>query len=455
MFASSSLKIVSHNELEYHNILLSRRLATQWKIRKGDTITIFFGLTSVLVNITSIDEKENILFASPSLLSYLTLSNVQQIRYRYLSSEQQLFLGPIIAIVTDIQSIEPLSFGSISDFCEEVAVLSEQSSCFFYVTSLSLWDKEHIVGYYFQEGQWRKEKMPFPSIVYNRIHSRKAEQSNTFQNWLDVLQDYGTPHFNDRFLNKWEVYETLLTFPHLKPFLPTSYLFTDCKVLEQVLSEFPCIFVKPIYGSKGKHIFKIMMSQEKFLVDYTTFQRDISKEYATLPELFAMLKQHIGRRPYIVQQGLSLYTYFDRSVDFRILCQKKDHYTWNVTSVVARVSSRDEFVSNVDRGGEMYKMDEILQWGFETNEIKHVKKLIIELSLETAKCLSQAYNGLYAEFGLDIAIDQLGNPWLLEVNIKPSKNKLPATSSARPSARALLLYCTIAAKQPIRRMESC
>ncbi|WP_416828645.1 YheC/YheD family protein [Ectobacillus polymachus] len=451
---TSLLKIQSDHTLEHHNIRLTLSLAEKWKAKKGDTFTIFFGLMSVIVNITSIGDKENAISASPSLLSYLKLSNVQQIRYHYVSSQKKLFLGPIIAIITEIQQQKPVTFGSISDFCEEVTLLSEKSSCFFYVTSLSLWDKETIYGYSLQDSEWRKEEMPFPSIVYNRIHSRAIEQSNLFQEWVELLQEYEIPHFNDRFLNKWEVYQKLLSYPHMKPFLPTSYLFTSRSVLEQSLREFPCVFVKPIYGSQGKHIFKIKSEPHKLLVDYTTFQREISKEYSSLPELFATLKENIGKRPYIVQQGLPLYTYDERPVDFRMLCQKSNGYTWNVTSAVARVSSGD-FVSNIAMGGSILKIDEVLLSGFEASEVKHMKKLLIELSIETAKCLSQAYEGVYAEFGMDVALDQQGNPWLLEVNVKPSKNMVSSTSIPRPSARALLHYCIACAKQPLRRNDSC
>ncbi|WP_051317243.1 YheC/YheD family protein [Ectobacillus panaciterrae] len=448
MFSTTTVRILCTASIQENEIRLSKRLASQWKIKKDDSFTVFFGLTSVHVNITSIDEKENHLICHHTLLSRLKLPGEQLLRCSYLPSHQELILGPVIAVLTEIPDQTPF-LGNISSFCEELAVLSEQSGCFLYVTSLSLWREEYISGYRYDKGAWIKDEMPFPSIVHNRIHSRKTEQGLIFRSWVQTLKQYGISHFNDRFLHKWEVYETLAQFPYLQPYIPRTFLFTKYDALEQALQEFNCVFLKPIYGSQGRNIFKVTKADQTFMLDYTTFQGDIHRTYASVKELFSTLKQYTAHRPYIVQQGLDLYTYMERPVDFRMLCHKTDN-SWKVTSSVARVSSPHEFVSNVAMGGEMYKLEEVLYSGFEVKQVKHMKKLLVELAVETAKCISQSHDGLYGEFGMDLALDREGNPWLLEVNVKPSKN-MPSSSSIRPSVRSILQYCCSAAQQPLRR----
>jgi glutathione synthase/RimK-type ligase-like ATP-grasp enzyme len=450
MFSTTTVKILCDSSIRENEIYISRRLASQWKIKKGEGFTIFFGLTSVHVNITSIDEKENQIICHFALLSRLKIPCEQTLRCSYLPAHQKLILGPVIAVLTEIREQPPISLGAISGFCEELALHSEQSGCFLYVTSLSLWKSETVWGYRYANGGWIKEEMPFPSIVHNRIHSRKTEQSPVFRAWLHTLQQHGIPHFNDRFLNKWEVYETLKQFPYLQPYIPCTFLFTNKAVLEQALNEFGCVFLKPVYGSQGRNIFKITKDEKAFTLDYTTFQGDIRRTYHSMKDLFSILKEYIERRPYIVQQGLDLYTYAEKPVDFRLLCHKTESNIWKVTSSVARVSSPHEFVSNIAMGGEIYKLEEVLLSRFEARQVRHIKKLLVELAIETAKCISQSNDGLYGEFGMDLALDQDGNSWLLEVNVKPSKN-MPSSSSVRPSVRAILQYCCFAAQQPLRR----
>ncbi|GAA3330118.1 hypothetical protein GCM10020331_081370 [Ectobacillus funiculus] len=67
---------------------------------------------------------------------------------------------------------------------------------------------------------------------------------------------------------------------------------------------------------------------------------------------------------------------------FRILCHKTEQNQWKLTSAVARVSSPNEFVSNIAMGGEIYKFDEVLQFAFSQKQVRHLKKLLSELALE-------------------------------------------------------------------------
>ena len=64
-----------------------------------------------------------------------------------------------------------------------------------------------------------------------------------------------------------------------------------------------------------------------------------------------------------------------------------------------------------------------------------------ELAVEIASLISRNSEGLTGELGIDIGIDTEGNPWLIEVNSKPSKNFEEQEIKIRPSAKAIILYC--------------
>ncbi|MBO9128748.1 YheC/YheD family protein [Bacillus sp. 165] len=452
MFSTTTIKLLPNEKIKkIADIQVSRRLLSYWKVKTNEEITLFFGLTSVPVNITSIDEKEFVIHCSEALFSHLLLPiKNHSLHCDYLPSENKLILGPIVALLTEIkEQAYPVSFGTLSSFCEEIAHLAQNSGCFFYVTSLPLWNEKQIQGYYYENEKWHKATMPFPHVVHNRIHSRKTEQGIMFQRLQDILSKQGTPYFNTRFLNKWEVYESLQAAPHLQPYVPPTELFRNMKILEESLDLYTVVFVKPVFGSQGRHIFKIQKHTTQYILEYTSFQDEIQTCYDSSTKLFQSIKQQIKQKPYIVQKGLDLYTFKERPLDFRILCHMNSYNKWKVTSAVARVSSKEQFVSNVALGGEIHKIDDVLRYTFDAKTTQHIKKLLAELALETAKCISLTYEGLFGELGIDMAIDKEGNPWIIEVNSKPSKELLPAASmnSIRPSVKSVLYYCIHIAQQ--------
>jgi glutathione synthase/RimK-type ligase-like ATP-grasp enzyme len=348
-----------------------------------------------------------------------------------------------IAVITEIsETNETVHFGSIHDFCSELAEYAKQKGILFYVTSLSIYTENEPLGYVWENGTWIKAPVPLADCIYNRIHSRKTEHSLKFQQFIHHLQNNDIPIFNKQFLNKWEVYCALANYDYLLPYLPETQLFTSKQTLEEFLTKYKTIFIKPIHGSQGKKIFRIQQAEEYYLLDYSTFSAEKEQLYPSVSALFLALKERI-KHPVIIQKGLQLQTYENRPLDFRLLCHRINESKWQVTSSVTRVASEGNFVSNAAQGGEILQLNDILNklYGPKTSRLQ--KKFLKELAIEIATALSGAIDGLYGEFGVDLALDRDGKPWVIEVNTKPSKNfDTPfSTKQIRPSVKAIIDYC--------------
>jgi glutathione synthase/RimK-type ligase-like ATP-grasp enzyme len=342
---------------------------------------------------------------------------------------------PVFAIVTECNDINTCP---IIDFCTEIASLAKNSNCLFYVTTIPLLLENTPIGYLFRENGWNKEFVPLPTVVHNRIHSRKLEYSKSFQTFTNFLKEHNIPFFNDHFLHKWEIHKKLMSFIYIYPYLPKTILIQRMADLEEMLQDFETIFLKPIYGSQGRNIFRIYNNRDIFTISNTSFEE---KQYNSLPALYGDIQEHIAKTPFVIQQGLELLTFDDRPLDFRILLHKKLTEKWSITSMVARISAKGTFVSNIAKGGELKKIQEVLDVSFNYKEGAQVKKFIKELAIEVAKCIDSSFEGLYAEFGIDIGLDTDGNPWIIEVNTKPSKNLHGAqTTAIRPSSKAIFTY---------------
>jgi glutathione synthase/RimK-type ligase-like ATP-grasp enzyme len=132
-------------------------------------------------------------------------------------------------------------------------------------------------------------------------------------------------------------------------------------------------------------------------------------------------------------------------MDFRVLCHKNLNNHWQVTSIVARVAAEDEFVSNIARGGRMLRPLNVLQTCLGYKKSIEVLALMKELALKTASTIGNSSTGITGELGIDIGLDQDGKLWIIEVNSKPSKNFEDGLGKIRPSAKALIQFCTILA----------
>jgi len=440
---------VSDEQDSFLQIKMSDIIIKKFGLQKEQTIELYCNRNSLMVNIVSINESEPVIQCPTFILKELQLPPENFSITLFKKANDKLEMGPVIGLLTEAtEKNNQVSFGSIGEFCEEISLYASEIGVLFYVFTLNTFYDQK--GYIFIDGIWKKSSVPYPHVVHNRIHSRKREQHSSFIDFTNELQMNNIPYFNDHFLNKWEVHEMLYDNEHLHSYLPDTMLLTNKDVLFEMLEKYQCVFVKPVHGSQGRNIFRIQKTDEDtYFLDYTTFSGDIETVHQSFPSLFQSLFSRLKQHTFIVQQCIPLLSYKEKPLDFRVLCQKQASEKWQLTSIVARVSSKDEFVSNLARGGEIQKVHSVLLENFEMKEIPHIKRLIRDLALEVAEIIDGTADGLFAELGIDLALDETGKPTIIEVNTKPSKNQEQdkLSNKIRPSAKALLQHCVFLSNQ--------
>jgi glutathione synthase/RimK-type ligase-like ATP-grasp enzyme len=364
--------------------------------------------------------------------------------------------GPVIALLTDFQP-KPSAlphFGSIHRFCEELQQRVSEVGGFFYVLNHQDLTHHEANGYYFENEKWIYSKLPLPDVIYNRIHSRKLEYAPSFKRFRETLEKERILFFNDRFLSKWEVYQHLMLEKQVHPFLPETQILSQESLFE-LINKYETVFIKPIHGSQGKNIIKLKKDHDSFSCKSSQdrfFDLPIKKFENS--GLFFQLKPLLQNKIYIVQQGIPLAEYQDRTMDFRVLVHKNQEYKWDITSLVARISAEQQFVSNLAKGGEMMKPNIALQGYFTKKEmINDIITAIKELAIMAANCISKQIEGITGELGIDIGIDHIGKPWIIEINSKPSKSFGDTLTKIRPSAKAIIEFCRKLAFDKVTEME--
>lgn len=427
-------------------VQMSSQLFTLFRLKKNHDLKIKLGQKTITTKVQTLEMDSNRIVIPENIIKEFSLP-VQTYKFQaiYRPDFHILELGPVIGLLTDFSSniLEEPYFRSIHAFCEELHHGISETGGFFYVFSFEQFLNR---GYYLSNGKWCPFEHPLPDVIYNRIHSRKLEQSQKFKLFRQKLETLMIPLFNERFLSKWEVYNQIFQEKHLFPYLPKTMIFSK-EHLYELAQENGTVFIKPVHGSQGRNIIKLKKEEDGWYSIQTSIAAlyESTKNKYFLDEIYQQLHPISHNRYFIIQQGIELVTYESCAMDFRVLCHKNLNNHWQVTSIVARVAAEDEFVSNIARGGRMLRPLNVLQTCLGYKRSIEVLALMKELALKTASTIGNSSTGITGELGIDIGLDQDGKLWIIEVNSKPSKNFEDGLGKIRPSAKALIQFCTILA----------
>lgn len=430
----------------------SSSLLHYWGIRTSEPIHLCIGTKEIEVTCIEKEIDKDRMMVSEQLLEELPLPVKE---YRFLSyfdkSRKKLLVGPIVALMTELRELEDgkPDFRSVHTFCEELHDTSQIGGGLLYICPLKDFSADRVKGWYYREDGWEKGNFIPPNVIYNRIHSRKLEASSFFDHFKKQTSLAQIPYFNEQFLSKWDVHQLLHGEKQLQPFLPHTEKFTK-EGLITFFTKDKKVFIKPINGSQGRFIYKVSHSAGIVVVETSTSGK---MNDFLIDDFLAWFTNKHRPSAFIIQEAIPLIQHQNKQLDFRVLCHKNYQDRWKVTSLVARASAPDQFVSNLARGGELLKPVQALSGQFEQERIPTLIQQMKELALDAAHTISGSQLGLVGELGIDMCIDIDGKPWIIEANSKPSKNIEEQQEKIRPSAKAIFEYATALAFGQLRRQE--
>lgn len=448
----SQLKIPVHTVhsgiLQENAIMLGEKFMKRLKIPANGTLQLAFGSFRQEVTIVPVSKSDR-LRVSEGLAMRIGWKSRLTLGVSYSSGSRTLRLGPLIGVLVSRAHPDNLDrlFGSITMFCRELTnACQAQGAYVYFFTPEALESRSSsIQGWVYDEG-WRKRSMPIPDVINNRVTTRKVENKPSVQHFLaDVKSRYGTHFFNEKFLDKTEVFEALSQDPSLHRYLPESHALNGFAILKKMCGQYQSVFLKPVRGSLGKGILRISKDEGGgYRLLSTTSLGTRKQNYPSLAKLYQSISPKMKTTRYQIQQGLPLMELSRRPVDFRALVQKNGSGKWGVTSIVARTAGSNHFVSNLARGGSLSTVREAISKSNLPPGMKESSQLQLpRAALAIARGVETYIPAHFGELGIDLALDQAGRIWLLEVNSKPSKNdNTPLNDQKiRPSVKQMILYC--------------
>lgn len=440
--AETPVMLVYHPAQPKDSLGLTSFLFKTLGLSLHEPVTLVWPGQSVVLNPYLTQSQGNVIHLPSPLAEKLHLPDKCTISVSVNPSSQTLKLKPILAIlVSDLT--HPPPFGELNDFLREVIRYAQKRAVVAYVVTLPELApcKGPLWGWTYEENDWVKRRFPLPHVIYNRISSRKIERSSLYATLKKNLAKEQIILFNQTFLNKWDTYVTLASQDELKKYLPHTVHFDGRASLKEMLKKYPVLYLKPVHGSLGRGIYKLMRAPSGFQVIYNTLAGEMVRYFFSLKSLVVFLSKRI-KRPYILQEGINLLNVEGGPVDFRVLMQKNGNGQWQVTSLVARIGGQNQIVSNISRGGKMARVLPTLK----CCGVAHPKELrskLASLAKQAAQTIDQGKGGLFGELGVDLAVSTQEQIYILEVNAKPSKTTeaLPTQGKkVRPSVRHLVDY---------------
>jgi hypothetical protein len=429
------------------SILISESVIRRWKIPTDQLISLRLGSSRHQVRVSPFTAKSEVRI--PASLTY-KLGIPQRgisLRLSYKPAARTIRLGPLIGVmIPRITGTPGRRFGMITSFCKELTDACRMEGAFVYFfTPDNIRSNEHAIEGWTLVGQEYKASFPVPDVIYNRLPSRKLDSEPGLQQFIKKIKaEFGTRIFNEKYLDKTEVFDALRSHHGSAGYLPESHSFKNSTQLRTMCTRYRSVFLKPITGSLGKGIIRITKSASGFQVALSSMNGVNKVNYSSLNALISGLSGKLKTGKYQIQQGVDLIAVGGRPVDFRALVHKNITGKWAVSSIVARTAGDNRFVSNVAQGGTIGTVRQTVAKSNLLTNKAGVARRLEQAAIQVAQGIDARIPYHFGELGIDLAVDRgSGRVRLIEVNSKPAKNDDTLLNEARhirPSVKLLVQY---------------
>lgn len=422
-------------------LALNRKSLKNWNLFNHQEVPITFGHRRTTAVIRTHKGSEEEIWVSRDLAEKLLIPYPDRLHVK--TYPDHISLGPIVGIVT-ANAIQKEGFPITENWKKYISnLLKHQHSrlrggCYFVFDIEGVnWDQLTVEGVFYRpdhNGSWERKVVPFPDVVYNKILSRNKENSPESQRFLNLLYEKTNAQiFNEKYFQKWDIYERLTEFDEIADWVPETYYNPDIRQIKSLLNRYRIVYFKPVDGYMGLGIYQVHDQGGKIIARFRRKNNNIVRRYSSLEAFLKKEMPERKRRNYVVQQGIPLIRRNGHPLDFRVHLNKNIHNEWEVTGIGAKVAGKGSITTHVKAGGKILSSEEVLEEAF-PNESDYFIQELIHRCITIAHALELSFNKPIGELGMDMGIDHNGKIWLFEVNSKPGRSIFQKINSLKANA---------------------
>lgn len=422
-----SIKIMSHSENE-SSCFLSKEIFEELMLSKETMYELHLGNLSEVVSIIPSGESTSSIYIHETIYNKLIPFN--NLKLNLWKNNKDLYLGPLVGIFVTPRIISGLlskenRFGETQQI---TAALFEGCLCYYFSNENIDWFNEKIKGvtYFPDTDKWVSFWFPLPDVIYDRGIFLSDKLKPLGKETRRLLRKYPNIKFiNGRNnLGKWELYERLSKYPSMKAYLPETIVYTNMEQIKKMLDKYKFIFLKSFNGSLGQEVVSIEQTDEYMKINfYDSIENRLNDLFITsFDDLKAFISKFFGDEQFIIQQGIHLLKFENRTFDLRLLLNKNEKSLWECTLMICRIAPEDKSITNICSGGTALFYEKAYPILNSTDCLSQIPTYdeIFEVSKRIVGYIQREF-GLFGEIGIDLGLDIHGNIWLIEANAKPDK----------------------------------
>jgi hypothetical protein len=350
--------------------------------------------------------------------------------YRIVVRGRHLHLGPVLGLI-GFKSGEKLTKLKLDTFKDYFGAYPRTKGLLLLCGADGIdLENRKVRGYYYRplaakKHTWVPGTFPMPGALY-----RRAELSET--EYRSLSNAMGPRLFNGYFrgehFDKWDLWNWLSPNKMLVDHLPDTKLLDSLNSLDEMLSTYGAVYLKPTMENMSKGIIKVTRGAGKYEFLFPQNNKKlkaVSVRGMNEEEASEFIRKRIARTTYIIQQAVDMKKHDRRGIDFRIILQKDESLAWSCTAMIARFGKKDGIITNFTNAGYAMNANETFRkvFRYKESQIKAKRNEILAICLEACKEF-EAKGGNYADVGFDVMIDKQGKVWILELNVQPDHRLL-------------------------------
>ncbi|MEJ8546006.1 YheC/YheD family protein [Brevibacillus borstelensis] len=267
-----------------------------------------------------------------------------------------------------------------------------------------------VKGYFWNGSRLVPKVVPVPRVIHNRVLTGEVKARQVIRRLSRTQLVFNGLVVRD----KRKVHQMLWQNPRLRAYLPRTVPYSRDN-LRHFLDRCRIVYVKPSVGSVGIGVVRIEREGDQYHFISSKFRKALSRQ-----GLQVELARWIGNKRYLIQQGIPLARFEGKTYDIRVSVQKNREQKWCVSGMVAKVANQKNKLSNLARGGRAFSLETVLSERFSPEEQQEIIGRISEAAVQLARQYERHYPSL-ADLGMDMGIDEQGNPYLIEINIRDQR----------------------------------
>lgn len=291
-------------------------------------------------------------------------------------------------------------------------------------------------------GERPKGVFPWPTVVYNRVATRKDEVSPSVERVKGALRQRGVRYFNERFFNKREVDQVLRADSETALLLPDTVSGWDAHRVSEMLTRYGSVFVKPISGSFGEGICQLTQVGGRYRLDVRGQLGTVPRFYDDRDDCLESCRAQLGGWACVIQEGIDLLTYEEAKTDFRVHVHRDARLEWKVAAIGAKVAHHSAITTHVHSGGHVEDSDSVFKAWF-GEKSGEARERMESAAIRVCQRLTEQLDPSLGELGLDMGLARDGRVVLFEANSKPGRaifSHRSLVDAARVSRDLLFAY---------------